>query len=181
MTALRFEWDEGKNATNFAKHHVSFLEAQFAFADPHRVIARDLSHSKSEERFYCFGKVEGACSLCGSPIEVAPFASSVPAIGDRERLCMRKKITYTNEPLGDIEVIPDFLPPPAELAFREEGIKVTLALSKKSVDFFKVEASKHQTQYQRMIRRLLDAYVEAQVERPITGRSNRTARKRAAV
>ena len=81
---------------------------------------------------------------------------------------MRKKITYANEPLGDIEVIPDFLPPPAELAFREESIKVTLALSKKSVDFFKVEASKHQTQYQRMIRRLLDAYVEAQEERPIT-------------
>lgn len=94
---------------------------------------------------------------------------------------MRKKITYTNEPLGEIEVIPDFLPLPAELALREEGIKVTLALSKKSVDFFKFEASKHQTQYQRMIRRLLDAYVEAQQERPITGRSNRTARKRAAV
>ena len=94
---------------------------------------------------------------------------------------MRKKISYTNEPLGDIEVISDFLPPPAELAFREEGIKVTLALSKKSVDFFKVEASKHQTQYQRMIRRLLDAYVEAQEERPITGRSSRTSRKRAAV
>ena len=78
---------------------------------------------------------------------------------------MRKKITYTNEPLGEIEVIPDFLPPPAELAFREEGTKVTLALSRKSVDFFKVEASKHRTQYQRMIRRLLDAYVDAQGER----------------
>ena len=94
---------------------------------------------------------------------------------------MKRKITYTNEPLGDIEVIPDFLPPPAELAFREEGIKVTLALSKKSVDFFKVEASKHQTQYQRMIRRLLDAYVEAQEERPVTDRATRAARKRAAV
>lgn len=95
---------------------------------------------------------------------------------------MRKKITYTNEPLGDIEVVPDFLPPPAELAFREEGVKVTLALSKKSVEFFKFEASKHQTQYQRMIRRLLDAYVEAQEERPVAGRSSRTtARKRAAV
>ena len=94
---------------------------------------------------------------------------------------MRKKITYTNEPLGEIELVPDFLPPPAELAFREEGVKVTLALSRKSVDFFKFEASKHQTQYQRMIRRLLDAYVEAQEERPITGRSSRPARKRAAV
>jgi predicted DNA binding CopG/RHH family protein len=93
---------------------------------------------------------------------------------------MKRKITYTNEPLGDMEVIPDFLPPPAELAFREEGVKVTLALSKKSVEFFKSEASKHQTQYQRMIRRLLDAYVEMQEERPITGRSSRTSRKRAA-
>jgi predicted DNA binding CopG/RHH family protein len=94
---------------------------------------------------------------------------------------MRKKITYTNEPLGEIEVIRDFLPPPAELAFREEGVKVTLALSKKSVEFFKCEASKHQTQYQRMIRRLLDAYVEAQEERPAAARSSRPTRKRAAV
>ena len=93
---------------------------------------------------------------------------------------MKRKITYTNEPLGDLEVVPDFLPPPAELAFREEGIKVTLALSKKSVEFFKFEASKHQTQYQRMIRRLLDAYVEAQQERPVTVDSSRTPRKRAA-
>lgn len=75
---------------------------------------------------------------------------------------MKKKIIYTDEPLGDIEVIADFLPAPAELAFREEGVKVTLALSKTSVDFFKSEASKHQTQYQRMIRRLLDSYVAAQ-------------------
>ena len=74
---------------------------------------------------------------------------------------MKKKIIYTDEPLGDIEVITDLLPEPAELAFREEGVKVTLALSKTSVDFFKSEASKHQTQYQRMIRRLLDSYVEA--------------------
>jgi predicted DNA binding CopG/RHH family protein len=51
------------------------------------------------------------------------------------------------------------------LAFREDGVKVTLALSKKSVDFFKLEATKHQTQYQRMIRRLLDAYVDAQTQK----------------
>ena len=94
---------------------------------------------------------------------------------------MSKKITYTHEPLGGYELVPDFLPPPAELAFREEGVKVTLALNKKSVDFFKFEASKHQTQYQRMIRRLLDAYVDAQDKRPTTERSSRTARKQAAV
>ena len=94
---------------------------------------------------------------------------------------MNRKIVYRNEPLGDIEVIPDFLPRPAELAFREEGVKVTLALSKKSVDFFKTEASKHQTQYQRMIRRLLDAYVDAQDERPTTAAPlGRASRKRSA-
>lgn len=55
---MNFEWDDSKNTANLAKHHVSFFEAQLAFADPHRVIARDLSHSKTEEGFYCFGKVE---------------------------------------------------------------------------------------------------------------------------
>ena len=74
---------------------------------------------------------------------------------------MKKKIKYTTEDLGQVQVVTDFLPAPADLAFREEGIKVTLALSKKSVDFFKLEASKHQTQYPRMIRKLLDAYVDA--------------------
>ncbi|MDO8931866.1 MAG: hypothetical protein Q7U97_05690 [Rhodocyclaceae bacterium] len=72
------------------------------------------------------------------------------------------KIKYTDEPLGKVQVVPDFLPSPAELAFREEGVKVTLALSRKSVEFFKSEATKHHTQYQRMIRRLIDAYVDAQ-------------------
>jgi len=75
---------------------------------------------------------------------------------------MSGRISYTDEPLGRVQVIADFLPSPAELAFREEGVKVTLALSRKSVEFFKSEAQKHHTQYQRMIRRLLDAYVDAQ-------------------
>lgn len=79
---------------------------------------------------------------------------------------MSAKIKYTDEPLGKIKVVADFLPTPEELAFREEGVKVTLALSKRSVDFFKAEASKHHTQYQRMIRRLLDSYVETHEEAP---------------
>ena len=55
----------------------------------------------------------------------------------------------------------------------EEGVKVTLALSRRSVEFFKAEASKHHTQYQRMIRRLLDAYVEAQQGAAESGKSGR--------
>jgi hypothetical protein len=91
---------------------------------------------------------------------------------------MSTKTKYINEPLGEVRVIPDFLPSPSELAFREEGVKVTLALNKKSVEFFKAEASRHHTQYQRMIRRLLDAYVDTQ-PRPLTRRVAGATRKRA--
>ncbi len=74
---------------------------------------------------------------------------------------MRRNVKYTNEPLGELQVIPDFLPRPEDLVFQDdEGMKVTIALSKRSVEFFKSEAQKHHTQYQRMIRRLLDAYAE---------------------
>jgi predicted DNA binding CopG/RHH family protein len=76
---------------------------------------------------------------------------------------MKKKIVYTDEPMGDVQVVADFLPSPADLAFREEGVKVTLALTRSSVDYFKSQASRHHTQYQRMIRRLIDAYVETQM------------------
>jgi uncharacterized DUF497 family protein len=31
--------------------------AQYAFADPARVIAQDLTHSEDEDRFFCFGCV----------------------------------------------------------------------------------------------------------------------------
>ena len=78
---------------------------------------------------------------------------------------MKRKIKYKDEPLGDIQVIEDFLPPPEQLAFKEETVKVTLALSKSSVEFFKKEARKHHTQYQRMIRRLVDCYVTRQLGR----------------
>lgn len=54
-----FEWDLDKDAENQQKHGVSFSLAQEAFLDPNRVIARDLAHSRSEERFYCFGSVGG--------------------------------------------------------------------------------------------------------------------------
>lgn len=74
---------------------------------------------------------------------------------------MSGKIRHTNDPMGNPRVIRDFLPSPAELAFKDEDVKITISLSKKSVQFFKSEAAKAGTQYQRMIRRLLDAYVEA--------------------
>jgi len=85
---------------------------------------------------------------------------------------MNVKIKYTHEPLGKVEVIADMLPSPEQLAFKEDTVKVTIALSKTSVDFFKKEAKKHDTKYQQMIRRLLDEYTQMQ-SRQITNRSTR--------
>jgi hypothetical protein len=64
MAEARFDWDPEKDRENQSKHGVSFGEAQFAFADPRRVIAEDLSHSSSETRYYCFGVVgEGVLTV----------------------------------------------------------------------------------------------------------------------
>lgn len=40
MSQVRFEWDGGKDEANQLKHGVSFVKAQYAFADPRRVIAK---------------------------------------------------------------------------------------------------------------------------------------------
>ena len=58
MAKTRFEWDTKKDQENQEKHDVAFGVAQFAFADPNRVIAEDLSHSSSEKRHFCFRLVE---------------------------------------------------------------------------------------------------------------------------
>ena len=57
MAKTRFEWDTKKDQENQDKHGVAFGVAQFAFADPNRVIAEDVSHSSSEKRHFCFGLV----------------------------------------------------------------------------------------------------------------------------
>lgn len=72
---------------------------------------------------------------------------------------MSKQIRYSNEPVGEIKLVPDFLPTPEELALKNEQTKVTISLSSESVAFFKAAARKHRMQYQRMIRQLLDEYV----------------------
>jgi uncharacterized DUF497 family protein len=64
MKKAKFEWNEVKNQENQKKHHVSFELAQYAFVDPCRVIAEDITHSQDEKRYYCFGKVsEGVITV----------------------------------------------------------------------------------------------------------------------
>ena len=57
MDQTRFEWDERKDVENQAKHGIPFAVAQYAFADPKRVIALDAAHSGKEQRYFCFGRV----------------------------------------------------------------------------------------------------------------------------
>lgn len=79
-------------------------------------------------------------------------------IGEKENRYMKKKIKYSNEELGTVEVIKDFLPKPEDLVFKEDTVKVTLNLSKSSIEFFKGIAQRHGSQYQKVIRNLLDNY-----------------------
>lgn len=60
---------------------------------------------------------------------------------------MKKKIKYSDEKIGKIEIIRDFLPKPEDLVFKGDTIKVTLNLSRTSVEFFKELAKKHGSQY----------------------------------
>jgi predicted DNA binding CopG/RHH family protein len=71
-----------------------------------------------------------------------------------------RTVRYTKGEIGDVRVVPDFLPAPTELVLADETVKVTLSLTRRSVDFFKREASKQRMPYQRMIRALVDVYSE---------------------
>jgi predicted DNA binding CopG/RHH family protein len=86
------------------------------------------------------------------------FASTVRDTGGKEGRFMKNKTKYTDQPIGELRVVKDFLPPPHQLVLREENVKVTIALKKSSIDFFKKEAKKHHTSYQRMIREVVDWY-----------------------
>ena len=60
--------------------------------------------------------------------------------------------------MGEVRVLKDFLPSPDQLVLREDSVKVTISLSKSSVDYFKKVASENRTQYQKLIRKVLDLY-----------------------
>ena len=62
-------------------------------------------------------------------------------------------------PVGKWKRVPDFLPPPAELAKAPRLVRVTIELDLDSIEFFQNQALKHKTKYQRMIREVLKRYV----------------------
>jgi len=89
---------------------------------------------------------------------------------------MKRIPKYTNEPLGRLEVVDDFLPPPDQLVLKVDGVKVTISLSRKSVDFFKAHAARSKVPYQRMIRSLLDAYADRHATQPSGATRRRSAK-----
>ena len=77
---------------------------------------------------------------------------------------MKRRIKYQDAPadveqaLDMSERIYDFLPSPDRLVEKIEKEKITISLSKRSVDFFRKAADKEGVGYQTMINNLLDAY-----------------------
>jgi len=71
---------------------------------------------------------------------------------------MKEKVVDSDKPIGKLTRVNDFLPPPEELVMPQKIVKVTIALSKNSVEFFKQQAQKQHVKYQQMIRELLDRY-----------------------
>ena len=98
-------------------------------------------------------------SLSALHIVQNAFASLVPTTGERKNRFVSKPIQYTDESIGNLKFVADFLPPPEQLVPKDHLKKVTIALSAESIAFFKAEAKRRRTPYQKMIRQLLNQYV----------------------
>ncbi len=79
---------------------------------------------------------------------------------------MKKKTNYSKTPndiskaINSSVLINDFLPPPDKLITKEDNSKVTILLSKKSINFFKDQSKKSGVPYQSMIKKVLDLYAD---------------------
>ena len=71
---------------------------------------------------------------------------------------MTKKIEYTDGPIGDVEVVEDFLPAPDQLVFKDDTVDVTIPMSKSIFDYFKKEAENKHVPSELLIQKVLDLY-----------------------
>jgi predicted DNA binding CopG/RHH family protein len=76
------------------------------------------------------------------------------------RLMKKSAIEYTKGEIGKVKIIKDFLLHPSEPVMNDDNAKVTLSLSRRSIEFFKREAKKQSLPYQKTIRALVDGYAE---------------------
>jgi hypothetical protein len=102
--------------------------------------------------------LHAGCSPFVSRFENREFELSALDFGAEAGSFMKRNAKYTDEALGRLEIVKDVLPSPDQLVLKEDGVKVTLSLSKRSVDFFKAHAARSKVPYQKMIRSLVDSY-----------------------
>ncbi|MBF0240523.1 MAG: CopG family transcriptional regulator [SAR324 cluster bacterium] len=73
---------------------------------------------------------------------------------------MKQKIKYTDEPIQLGNTVNDFLPLPEEFDAKDRTVRVTINLNEDIINFFKEEANKSGIPYQRLIRNVVDLYVQ---------------------
>ena len=79
---------------------------------------------------------------------------------------MRRREDFEDAPKGKVTILDDFLPPPSQLVRpKEETVKITLEFTRSSIEFLKEEAKKAHVPYQRMLRALVDKYVEQHTQK----------------
>ncbi len=144
MSEQNFEWNETRNSENQRKNGVTFYEAQYAFLDENRVISEDLGHSQDENRYYCFGLNEQRDGILTVRFTYRLDGIRIFGAGywRKGKKNMRKIIQYSDEPIGDLNLVSDFLPSPSELALKQQNTKITISLSSESVAYFKDTAKK---------------------------------------
>lgn len=137
MKKTHIEWNEAKNKENQLKHNVSFSLAQRTFFDPRRVIVEDLTHSSEEDIFYCIGRVQDGFITVRFTYRDILSVSMAQDTGEKGEEYMKSKIKYIEEPMENLRVIENFLPPPDQLVLKEEKVKVTISLKKPALIFSK--------------------------------------------
>ena len=158
-----FIWDDQKEAHNIRKHLIDFKTATMAFEDPERKIFSDAKHSQDEARMFCIGRV-------GERIVMVRYTRRMDVLRiigagywrKGRKYKMKNKHRDPDMPIGKLTRMPDDLPSPAEIAKSMQLVRVTIVLSKPSIDFFKKQAQRYHTKYQRMMREVLDLYATRQ-------------------
>jgi uncharacterized DUF497 family protein/uncharacterized protein (DUF4415 family) len=163
---MDFEWHDGKNKSNIAKHGISFHEAKYAFFDIESVIILDKKHSSSEKRYYCIGKAKNGEIVT---VRFTLRNSHIRIIGAgywREGKSYMSKINYTDAP-DDVKesfdnpvIVENLLPSPEEFIQRSKKEKITISIDKHSLDLYKAYAKKHDAKYQTMINEVLGSYAD---------------------
>jgi uncharacterized DUF497 family protein len=161
MAIVGFDRDPAEERTNRLNHGIDFQAARLAFADQSRLTAEDAEHGSGGKRYFRFGRSGSRVLTVRSAYRAGAiriFGAGFWCKGWQTRY--RQDQVQRDGPGGSRRAVEDLAPPPGDPAFREEGVKITLAPGKRSVEFLKREARKHNTQYQRMIRRLIGADAE---------------------